>query len=135
MVFRTCDRSQQLEILLFQHPAQDIQFVKGTVEDSEDLLSASIRELWEESGLKVDQQQLKFFKHFRFEAHQQEWFVYWTFVQELRDGWSWQTMDDYGHQFKFFWCSLREFAMSSKDWEMDDRFRMVMNEVVKYFSD
>lgn len=40
----------RIDILLFQHPNAGIQLVKGTPEAGEDLLHASLRELWEESG-------------------------------------------------------------------------------------
>ena len=45
-----------LEILLFKHPTAGIQLVKGTIEKSEPVFQAAIRELYEESGIVVGEQ-------------------------------------------------------------------------------
>ena len=124
---------RQLEILLFRHPDHNIQFVKGTLEINEDPLMASVRELWEESGLKRSVDDFHFFKDFHFPKHQHIWKVYWAQIKEQRDQWAWQTIDDQGHQFDFFWCSLNQFQTRAVEWNMDQRFRVVINELVEYF--
>jgi len=41
------------ELLVFQHPMAGIQIPKGTVEPDETIQSATLRELFEESGIKL----------------------------------------------------------------------------------
>ena len=90
------------------------------------------RELWEESGLQVEASDFSFFKEFIFPKHQQTWQVYWVKIKEERDQWAWQTIDDQGHQFNFFWCPLNQFKQRALDWNIDDRFRVVIDELCAY---
>ena len=124
----------QLEILLFRHPDHNIQFVKGTLEKDEDPLTAAVRELWEESGLELNVDHFHFFKDFYFAEHHHTWKVYWVQIKESRDQWAWQTIDDQGHQFNFFWCSLNQFKARAVEWNMDERFRLVIDELIQYFN-
>ena len=43
-------KNQILEVLLFKHPTAGIQLVKGTIEKSERIFQAAIRELYEGIG-------------------------------------------------------------------------------------
>ncbi len=47
------ERNGDFEILAFQHPCLDYQLVKGTIELNEKPENAAVRELYEESGLRV----------------------------------------------------------------------------------
>lgn len=49
VIFRNIN--QTTEILVFKHPIAGIQIVKGTVEVNEELETAALRELYEESGI------------------------------------------------------------------------------------
>lgn len=44
-------KGAETEILVFRHPLAGIQFIKGTVEENENLEFATLRELNEESGI------------------------------------------------------------------------------------
>jgi len=99
-------KDQILEVLLFKHPTAGIQLVKGTIEKSERIFQAAIRELYEESGIVVEEQHC-----YDWGSHQisnQTWYFIFcdTSSQNLKDQWSYETLDDYGHRFEFFWQNI-----------------------------
>ena len=93
------------DILAFQHPLAGHQLVKGTLEAGETPAEAALRELAEEAGIcgtasadlgssaDIDSGQI------------------WHFVQVdtdvLPENWVFETADDGGHRFAFFWWSLQ----------------------------
>ena len=125
----------QSEVLLFRHPNHSIQVVKGTLEQDETVLSACCRELWEESGLKSSENDFKFLTELSFNNYHQYWHVYFSKVQEHRDDWSWQTIDDHGHKFHFFWCPLTDFSQRSLEWNIDQRCISVVQMLSSYLKD
>lgn len=99
-------KDQILEVLLFKHPTAGIQLVKGTIEKSERIFQAAIRELYEESGIVVEKQHC-----YDWGSHQisnQTWYFIFcdTSSQNLKDQWSYETLDDYGYRFEFFWQNI-----------------------------
>lgn len=48
------DSSQTPELLAFRHPLQGVQIPKGRIDVDETPREAALRELWEESGLSLD---------------------------------------------------------------------------------
>ena len=119
-----------LEILLFKHPTAGIQLVKGTIEKSEPVFQAAIRELYEESGIVVGESQC-----YDWGSHQisnQTWhFVFCdTANQGLEDQWCYDTLDDYGHCFEFFWENVNTYHvldLHSKYVQALDLIRQKMN--------
>lgn len=128
------ENNTKYEILLFRHPNQSVQVVKGTVEHHEEILKACQRELQEESGLIVLAQHFKFLFEHDFVAHQQHWHVYFSQIENSQDHWSWQTLDDYGHRFDFFWCPLDEFLQRVCTWDIDQRFVYVIEVLMQYLA-
>lgn len=120
VVFRVID--QRWQILLFQHPTAGVQIVKGTPRIKESLLSASIRELWEESGLCVNIDQFTYLGDMDFFQVRQKWHFYYCIINEQRDQWSWQTIDDYGHVFDFFWHDLKDITVKIDQLAIDQRY-------------
>ena len=47
------NKNDQLELLAFKHPKGEIQLAKGNIKKGEQLESACIRELEEESGIQA----------------------------------------------------------------------------------
>ena len=94
------------KILLFRHPQAGVQLVKGTIESGETPGQAALRELMEEAGitravLKRD------LGHWDAVHQGQVWSFQLCEVQEpLAERWSYQTHDDHGHVFNFFWASF-----------------------------
>lgn len=96
------------EILVFRHPAGDIQLVKGTVEPNEDLQAAALRELKEESGIE----QVKTLVPkgiWDTGDDNQIWHFYLCGIEEkLAENWTFFANDDGGLDFSFFWFDLDE---------------------------
>ena len=109
------------EILLFRHPTAGVQIVKGTHKGCETPIQTAIRELYEESGLTARS------GRFIAQIDQPEWNETWALVQcdfgALPDTWSWQTLDDHGHVFDFFWQPLNTPLPS----DMDTQFKRVID--------
>ncbi len=94
------------QILVFRHPSAGVQFVKGPVEPDEQLATAALRELAEESGTtsitSIESKGSWFVEH-----SQQEWhFFLCSTGEELKDQWDFFTLDDGGLVYSFFWFGL-----------------------------
>ncbi|MFT3964306.1 MAG: NUDIX domain-containing protein [Sphingobium sp.] len=89
------------EILAFHHPLAGKQFVKGTIEEGEDPADASMRELMEESGLRLDKP-LRMGQAF-IGSPPLRWHFYAYESDGLPESWDHRTEDDGGHIFSFFW--------------------------------
>ena len=97
--------NNKLELLAFEHPNAGNQLVKGNIKKAEPLESACIRELAEESGIqgKVVKQLGIWEPNFK----NQVWgFCLMHYDDVLPDTWNFQTQDDGGHVFSFFWQPL-----------------------------
>jgi len=97
--------NNKLELLAFEHPNAGNQLVKGNIKMAEPLESACIRELAEESGIqgKVVKQLGIWEPDFK----NQVWgFCLMHYDDVLPDTWNFQTQDDGGHVFSFFWQPL-----------------------------
>lgn len=96
----------QTEVLVFQHPVAGIQLVKGTLEADESIVEAAIRELFEESGI------IRTVEHCAYIGQCQIASTPWHFIAidildlSLSEQWQYQTLDDYGHVFSFFWLPV-----------------------------
>lgn len=97
------------EILVFRHPiGNDVQLVKGTVEENEDLETAALRELFEESGIG-NLSNLEFVGTQEIETENQIWHFFRGYPQiELAESWTFFANDDGGLDFSFFWFDLTE---------------------------
>ncbi|WP_151706573.1 MULTISPECIES: NUDIX hydrolase [unclassified Acinetobacter] len=112
VIFRNI--SQKTEILVFKHPIAGIQIVKGTVEVNEELETAALRELYEESGI------LSAHIHSYLGLHHPSeqgpnWHVFICHSTEaLKEHWTHFCNDDGGLEFNFFWHPL--FESPSAEW-------------------
>ncbi|MFQ6547945.1 NUDIX domain-containing protein [Aestuariibius sp. 2305UL40-4] len=98
----------RLEILAFRHPLAGLQLVKGTIEAGEDPGAAACRELAEECGLVAVGPPV-----FLFDSSDlpdaDRWFFYLCPVEGvLEDRWDFETADDGGQRFRFFWHGLED---------------------------
>lgn len=103
----------RVQVLLFRHPTAGVQIVKGGRKGCETPIQTATRELYEESGLEATSGE------FLFQQDQPEigqtWAVIKCNVKEKRDVWIWQTHDDFGHAFSFFWHDLSAGAPEAMD--------------------
>jgi 8-oxo-dGTP pyrophosphatase MutT (NUDIX family) len=105
IVVRTVGTKQ--EVLVFQHPIAGVQFVKGTVERDESVLEAAVRELQEESGLSGVSHVTSLGDWVPgFEG--QTWHLeLFAADRQVPDTWQFNTSDDGGRLFRFFWHPLQ----------------------------
>ena len=103
------------EILVFRHPQAGVQLVKGTRDPGETIFAGALRELAEESGISATAG--RFIASSSAIAPDQLWRFVLVDVPDLPDQWSFDTLDDGGHRFDFFWCPL--FADPGADWHGD----------------
>jgi len=99
------NNNSNLELLAFKHPNGKNQLVKGGINKGEPLESACIRELAEESGIQAEAvRQLGIWdSNFK----KQVWGFYLMHYKDiLPDTWEFETKDDGGHTFSFFWQPL-----------------------------
>ncbi len=97
--------NDEIEILVFSHPLAGNQLVKGTIERSELLEQACVRELEEESGLSA--RPLELLGEWESGFDSQVWgFYLMEYSEPLPDSWEYLTKDDGGHLFQFFWQPL-----------------------------
>jgi 8-oxo-dGTP pyrophosphatase MutT (NUDIX family) len=111
-------KNNKKELLVFTHvsfPEAGIQVVGGTVESGEDLKSALAREIFEESGLVINEIELvkigqtEYFRKDKVEKNVRHYFEYHS--QDLPDSWSHfvnSTGEDNGLCFNFYWLSCPE---------------------------
>lgn len=107
------EKDGAVQILVFRHPAGDIQLVKGTIEPGEDPAAAAVRELAEESGITGRVSRELGLWESGYEGQIWAVFVCEPLI-ELPDEWSFFTTDDGGVDYKFFWHPLDENP--GKDW-------------------
>ncbi|MFJ4396715.1 NUDIX domain-containing protein [Pseudomonas sp. NPDC089396] len=94
------------KLLLFRHPLAGVQLVKGSIEPDETPREAALRELAEESGIR-DATVTDDLGCWNADHSGQIWSYQLCRVERtLPDRWSFQTLDDHGHLFAFFWASL-----------------------------
>ena len=104
----------QLELLAFKHPKGTSQLVKGNINRGEPLDQACIRELEEESGIQA--QVVKQLGVWDANFKNQVWgFCLMHYEGIQPDTWEFETADDGGHIFSFFWQPLNSSLNDS--WE------------------
>jgi len=104
-----------LEVLAFEHPEAGYQLVKGSIEDSESVEIAALRELAEESGIEraVVTRNLGIWQS---GFNGQVWaFTECNPIQVLPESWVHRVADDGGHAFRFFWHPLDE-PVAADEW-------------------
>ena len=102
--------NQQPHILVFKHPKAGIQMVKGTVEEHESLEAATLRELFEESGIRHASVERYLGIHTP-DHIGPVWHVYLCeSKQPLPEYWSFFCEDDGGLHFDFQWHPLHQPA-------------------------
>ena len=93
-------------LLVFKHPLAGYQLVKGTIEVGERPSHAAVRELAEESGIR-HAQPVKDLGSWNAGYEQQIWsFQLCEVAESLPHQWRFDTHDDGGHVFEFFWHPL-----------------------------
>lgn len=106
-------QNNQLELLVFKHPKKGYQLVKGGIKKAEPLESACIRELEEESGIRA--QVVKQLGVWEPNFKHQVWgFCLMHYEGVLPDTWDYDTKDDGGYTFSFFWQPLN--GSLNDDW-------------------
>lgn len=94
-------------LLVFKHPLAGYQLVKGTIELGERPSHAAVRELAEESGIS-NAQAVRDLGSWDAGYEQQIWsFQLCEVAESLPHQWSFDTHDDGGHVFDFFWHPLK----------------------------
>ncbi|EHP41595.1 MutT/NUDIX family hydrolase [Cupriavidus basilensis OR16] len=100
-------RHDIVHILAFKHPAAGYQLVKGTIERDESPSEAAIRELCEESGI-CDAHVVADLGLWNASYQEQIWsFRLCESGAEFPDAWTFETSDDGGHMFEFYWQPLQ----------------------------
>ncbi len=100
-------KNNQLELLAFKHPDEGNQLVKGGLKKGEQIESACIRELEEESGIKA--QVVRNLGVWEPGFKKQVWGLCLMHYEDiLPDSWQFETRDDGGHLFSFFWQPLNQ---------------------------
>ena len=98
-------KNNTLELLAFKHPKAGNQLVKGNIKKAEPLENACIRELAEESGIQA--RVVKQLGVWKPDFKNQVWGLCLMHYEDiLPDTWEFQTKDDGGHIFSFFWQPL-----------------------------
>lgn len=99
------NKNNKLELLAFEHPNGGNQLVKGNINQDEPLDNACIRELAEESG--IQSRVVKELGVWESGFKNQVWGLCLMHYEDiLPDTWEFQTKDDGGHIFSFFWQPL-----------------------------
>lgn len=93
------------EVLVFGPPLAGVQLVKGTRERGEAVVAGALRELAEEAGI-VEGVTGALLCSSSAIAPGQLWHFVLVDVGGLPDGWAFDTADDGGHRFEFFWWPL-----------------------------
>ena len=119
-------KNNKLELLVFEHPNSDIQLVKGGINKGEHLESACIRELEEESGIQA--QAVKQLGVWEASFKNQVWgFCLMHYEGILPDTWEFETMDDGGHIFNFFWQPLNSSPNENWNEVSKNAFQFIKN--------
>ena len=106
--------NNQLELLAFKHPKGSSQLVKGNINRGEPLDQACIRELEEESGIQA--QVVRQLGVWNANFKKQVWgFCLMHYEGIQPDAWDFETADDGGHIYSFFWQPLNSSLDDS--WE------------------
>ena len=97
--------NNKIELLAFKHPKAGNQLVKGNINKGEHLENACVRELAEESGIQA--QVVKQLGIWDPNFKNQVWGLCLMHYEDiLPDTWDFETQDDGGHIFSFFWQPL-----------------------------
>jgi 8-oxo-dGTP pyrophosphatase MutT (NUDIX family) len=99
-------------LLVFRHPLAGVQLVKGTREAGESVAAGALRELEEESG--ISGRVIGTLGSSTGIMPDQLWHFVLVEAGALADSWSFDTADDGGHRFAFFWWPLQ--AQPGPDW-------------------
>lgn len=105
--------AEGVDLLVFRHPLAGVQLVKGTREPDEAIVSGVLRELTEESGI-TRARVVAYLGNSTDIAPGQLWHFLRVETGTLASHWSFETADDGGHLFAFFWWPLA--AMPGEDW-------------------
>ncbi|MEO5807207.1 nuclear transport factor 2 family protein [Devosia sp.] len=94
-----------LEVLVFRHPLAGVQIVKGTREAREAIVAGALRELAEEAGI-VEGVSGALLCSSSAIVPGQLWHFVLAETASLPESWTFDTADDGGHRFEFFWWRL-----------------------------
>ena len=98
-------KNNQLELLAFKHPKGGSRLVKGGIKKGEPLEKACVRELEEESGIQA--QVVRQLGVWDSNFKKQVWgFCLMHYQGYQPDKWDFETKDDGGHIFSFYWQPL-----------------------------
>ena len=122
--------NNKLELLAFKHPNAGNQLVKGNIKKGEHLDSACIRELAEESGIQA--QVVRHLGVWEPDFKNQIWgFCLMHYEDILPDTWAFETKDDGGHIFSFFWQPLDSPVNDNWDEIYKHAFQYIKNTLGK----
>lgn len=118
LAYITRDKAGRKEVLVFEHhdvPSAGIQVPAGTVEPGEEVASALLREVFEESGLRLSHVgkhlgRFEWIREDRSELHFRNVF-HVADHEELPDDWRFSVVghgEDSGLVFRFHWLSVEE---------------------------
>ena len=123
-------KNNQLELLAFKHPTEGNQLVKGNIKKGEHLDNACIRELKEESG--IDAQVVRQLGIWEPDFKNQVWGICLMHYEDiLPDTWNFETHDDGGHIFSFFWQPLNSPLNDNWNQVYTDAFHYIKNALDK----
>ena len=122
--------NNKLELLAFKHPKAGNQLVKGNIKKDEHLESACIRELAEESGIQA--QVVKQLGIWEPDFKSQIWGICLMHYENiLPDTWEFETKDDGGHLFSFFWQPLNSTLNDNWNEVYKNAFQYIKNTLEK----
>ncbi len=123
-------KNNTLELLAFEHPTEGNQLVKGGIKKGEPIESACIRELKEESG--IDAQVVRQLGIWEPNFKNQIWGICLMHYEDiLPDTWKFETEDDDGHIFSFFWQPLNSPLNDNWNQVYKDAFHYIKNALDK----
>ena len=122
--------NNQLEILAFKHPKGRSQLVKGNIKKGEQLERACIRELEEESGIQA--QVVRSLGVWDADFKDQVWgFCLMHYEGIQPDTWEFETKDEGGQIFSFYWQPLNAPLDDSWNKVYTNAFRYIKNALGK----